>query len=111
MIAPKAAPYNQALLLPGILLAIQERKVLWTKNRPTRIVALVSAFLISWPWLAATSLTMAAIFLPAQTVQAAWAVPLYTSVVIPIAVLVLVTVAHRERANTDSAPDPAVLSQ
>ena len=111
MIAPKAAPYNQVLLLPAILLVIQQWKVLWTKNRPTRIVALVSAFLISWPWLAATSLTMAAIFLPAQTVQAAWAVPLYTSVVIPIAVLVLVTVAHRERANTDSAVNRAVLSQ
>ena len=111
MVVPKAAPYNQVLLLPGILLAIQERKVLWTKNRPTRIVALVSAFLISWPWLAATSLTMAAIFLPAQTVQGAWAVPLYTSVVIPIAVVMLVTAVHPECADTDSAPDPTALSQ
>ena len=109
MIAPKAAPYNQVLLLPGILLAIQQWKVLWTKNRPTRIVALGSACLISWPWLAAASLTMAAIFLPAQTMQRAWAVPLYTSVVIPIAVVVLVTVAHRECANTDPSPNPAVL--
>ena len=32
MVMPKAAPYNQVLLLPGILLAIQERKVLWTQE-------------------------------------------------------------------------------
>jgi len=89
MVVPKAAPYNQVLLLPGVLLAVQQRQVLWAKDRLTRIGALIAGFLILWPWLAAVFLTAASLFLPAAAVQKAWAVPVYTSLATPIAVVAL----------------------
>ena len=96
---PKAAPYNQVLLLPGILLTVQQWEVLWAKNRLTRLIALISSFLILWPWLAAVSLTAASLFLPAESVQKAWAVPVYTSLAIPIAVVVLLGLCLSQAAN------------
>jgi len=94
-VVPKSAPYNQVLLLPGILLVVQRWKTLWD-NRGTRTIVLISSFLILWPWLAAASLTAASLFIPNQSVQKAWAVPLYTSFAIPIAVLVLLGLCLRE---------------
>jgi len=95
-VVPKSAPYNQVLLLPGILLVVQRWRTLWANNRGTRIIVLISSFLILWPWLAAASLTAASLFLPHESVQKAWAVPLYTSFAIPIAVLVLLSLCLRE---------------
>jgi Glycosyltransferase family 87 len=111
VIVPKAAPYNQVLLLPGILFAIHEWNIIWAQNLPTRIIAAFSVLLISWPWLGAACLTIAAALLPAHTVQQAWAIPLYTSVFIPFAVVVLVAAAHRQCADTDPIRNPALLSQ
>ena len=91
MVVPKAAPYNQVLLLPGILLAAQQWQVLWTQNRLTRVIALLACVLISWPWLAAVILTVASLLLPIESVQKAWAVPVYTSLVIPIAVVAVLS--------------------
>jgi len=102
MVVPKAAPYNQVLLLPGILLVVQQGQVLWAENRLTRIIVLISSFLILWPWLAAVSLTAASLFLPAQSVQKAWAVPVYTSFAIPIAVVVLLSLCLSEVAPLES---------
>ncbi len=97
-VVPKSAPYNQVLLLPGILLVVQRWKTLWANNRGTRTIALISSFLILWPWLAAASLSAASLFVPQESVQKAWAVPLYTSFAIPIAVLVLLSLCLREVA-------------
>jgi hypothetical protein len=91
MVVPKSAPYNQVLLLPGILLIVRDWKLLWTKSRVTRTVALIAGLLISWPWLAAVFLTMASMFLPNESVQKAWAVPLYSSLMIPIGVVMLLS--------------------
>jgi hypothetical protein len=96
MVVPKTAPYNQVPLVPGILFLLQQWQTLWAKNRLTRIIVLISGFLISWPWLAAVSLTVASVFLPNESVQKAWAVPLYSSIVIPIAAVVLLSLCLRE---------------
>jgi Glycosyltransferase family 87 len=102
MVVPKAAPYNQVLLLPGILLAAQRWQVLWEKNRLTRIVAVLACVLILWPWLAAVTLTIASLFVPNESVQKAWAVPVYTSLVIPIAVVAVLSFCLSEFANLKS---------
>jgi Glycosyltransferase family 87 len=104
MVVPKAAPYNQVLLLPGILLAGQQWKSLWAKNRVTHIIILISGFLILWPWLAAVALAAASLFLPNESVQKAWAVPLYTSLAIPVAVVVLLGLCLSGVTN----PEPKV---
>src|SRR5579863_2651812 len=58
-VVPKAAPYNQVLLLPGILVVLRNWRMVWQKSRPTRAMLIVSSAVISWPWLAAAALTIA----------------------------------------------------
>ncbi len=101
MVVPKSAPYNQVLLLPGLLLTGQNWRLLWTKNRLSRIITLIASFLISWPWLTAALLTVASLFLPNESLQKAWAVPLYTSLATPIAVVVLLRLCLSRIANQE----------
>jgi hypothetical protein len=89
VIVPKTAPYNQVLLFPGILLVIRDWEILWQKNFLTRVILMICGLLIFWPWLAATALTVAWLFLPAQLVQEGWALPVWTSLASPLTVLLL----------------------
>jgi hypothetical protein len=89
VIVPKAAPYNQIFLLPGILFVVGNWRMFWGKNRITRILLTSCGGLILWPWLTATALTIASLGLPADTVQRAWALPVWTSLAIPLTVAAL----------------------
>jgi hypothetical protein len=108
VIIPKAAPYNQVLLLPGILLLVQGWGTFWQKGRRMRVIRLMCGLLFFWPWLAATALTVASLFLPAESVQKAWAVPLWTILAIPPAVAVLLAGSFGEFNRASVAePSPA----
>jgi hypothetical protein len=89
VIVPKAAPYNQVLLLPGFLLPVRGWGTLWQKSALMRLILMICGLLIFWPWLAASALTIAWLFLPAEAVQNAWAVPLWTILAIPPTVVAL----------------------
>jgi glycosyl transferase family 87 len=106
VIVPKAAPYNQVLLLPGILLVVRAWRILSRKSRMTRSVLVVSSLVVLWPWLAATALTVASLFLPAQTVQRGWAAPLWTSLAIPLSVALLLACGFREFAKVRFVHQP-----
>jgi hypothetical protein len=86
VIIPTFAPYNQVLLLPAIFLVVRSWDVLRHKSAMARAIVFVAAALLLWPWLAAISLSVVSMFSPA-TAQHAWAVPLYTSLGIPLGVL------------------------
>jgi hypothetical protein len=88
-IAPKEAPYNQVLLIPPVLVILSHMQSLWNQNFLSRATSLLSAGLVLWPWLAALGITVAARFFPSPSIQRAWALPLYTSVAIPLAVFAL----------------------
>jgi hypothetical protein len=96
VIVPMVAPYNQALLLPGILLLVREGARIWSKNRLARLSCLAAAFLVLWPWAATVSLALASIALPMASLQRAWAVPLYTSLGIPLGILGLLCFLVRD---------------
>jgi hypothetical protein len=96
VIVPKAAPYNQVLLLPGILFAAGNWQAFWRKNRLTRVMFTICALMISWPWLAATALTIASLGLRADVVQKAWALPVWTSLAIPLTVTALLASGFSE---------------
>jgi len=87
VIVPMVAPYNQLLLLPALFLLVQQARLNWNWSRLIRLAYVVSGALIFWPWLATLSLSLAALILPAKSLQQAWASPLYTSLGIPLAVL------------------------
>jgi hypothetical protein len=102
VIVPKAAPYNQILLLPAILLLARHWHPLWHKNRMSRMLLMVCGLLIFWPWLAASTLTLASLRLPMDAIQKAWAWPMWTSFAIPLAVAVLLAVGFREFARAEN---------
>jgi hypothetical protein len=87
VIIPKASPYNQILLLPGILLLVPSGRRMWSGSLARRTVLAICGLTLLWPWLAAVALVIASIFLPAASVQKAWALPLYTNMAIAVAVL------------------------
>jgi len=101
VIVPKTAPYNQLLLLPGILFLVIHREGFYA-SAARRTAALVTAVCVAWPWLAALALTVASIVMPSQTVQKAWPLPLYTTLAIPLTVTLLLALCYRlpRRANS-----------
>jgi len=87
IIIPKTSLYNHVLLLPGILLLLQQRRALWSAGVVRRVVVAICGLTVVWPWLAAFGLLAASIFMSASSVQAEWVLPLYTNMATPVAVL------------------------
>ena len=109
VIVPKAAPYNHIFLLPGILLLAREWGTLWSQSRRMRVILMICGLLSFWPWLAATALTIASLFLSAESVQNAWVVPLWTMLAIPLTVVVLLACSFGvfTKASLAEQSDPA----
>jgi hypothetical protein len=100
VIVPTFAPYNQVLLLPAVFLITASWKNIWRRNRLTRLLCGLALLVVFWPWLASCGLMLGSLFLPASSVQSAWAVPLYTSLGIPLVVLGLFTVCAVDRLKS-----------
>ena len=103
VIVPSFAPYNQVLLLPAVFLIAMSWRDLWSRSPLTRLACGVGLLVVVWPWLASFGLMLASRYLPATSVQRAWAAPLYTSLGIPLVVLGLLTVCAGDRLKTPSA--------
>jgi hypothetical protein len=102
VIVPSFAPYNQVLLLPAAFLIAASWKELWGRNRLTRMACGLAVLVVFWPWLAACGLMLASRFLPASSVQRAWAMPLYSSLGIPLVVLGLFAVCANDRLKAST---------
>jgi hypothetical protein len=89
VIIPMIVPYNQVLLLPSLLLVARHWTRLSNDSRLMRALAVTACLLIAWPWLAATALTFLSAITLSGDVQRAWAVPLFSSLFIPVAVIAL----------------------
>jgi hypothetical protein len=74
-----------------------------------RLILMICGLLFFWPWLASAALTIASLFLPAESVQTAWAVPLWTILAIPPTVVVLLVCGFGEftKASCVELSDPA----
>jgi len=96
MIVPKAAPYNQVLLLPGVLIVLRHWRILSAPRIMMRAAAWTCGVVVLWPWLAAFALAAASLVLPAASVQKAWALPIYSSFAAPIAVFLMEAYLCRE---------------
>jgi hypothetical protein len=90
------APYNQVLLLPAIFLIVRSGKEFVRDRGIGRVVFLLAAVVVLWQWAASFALMIASFILPPATVQKAWAVPLWTSIAIPLVTLPLLVVLLRK---------------
>jgi glycosyl transferase family 87 len=89
VIVPMIAPYNQVMLLPGILLLSQQRAQLWNKGLLSRTMVFASCLVIFWQWIGSTTVAIGSAFASADTVQEWWAAPLYSMLFVPLPVLAL----------------------
>lgn len=94
MVIPMLAPYNQVLLLPVAMLIASKIGDLWRRNPPTRFITAAAALSVLWPWVGSGLLVTALLFLPGAIVQRAWAVPVATTLAIPITLFALVLIGR-----------------
>lgn len=88
IVIPMFAPYNQLLLLPAVFLVARHWPELWNKSVLSKAACVLTVAIVGWPWLAALGLTLANMAMPAASVQRGWAIPLYTSLGIPLVLIV-----------------------
>jgi len=111
LLIPMFAPYNQLLLVPGLMMAVRAKNELWKCDRVTRFLCSLSAASVLWPFLSAACLVIALAFLPAPTVQRAWGLPFYPNFAIPLAIFgmllasrkILTADAPKQQAEPESA--------
>ena len=86
VIIPTYAPYNQLLLLPALMLIVGDAAVCWRRGPMSRIFIMLAALAVAWPWLSAMLLSVLLIFVSHARLQNAWALPLLSSLYIPLTV-------------------------
>lgn len=110
VVIPTLAPHAQLLLLPGFLCLVATRSVLWRSMRLARLAFLAVWLLLAWPWAVAAGLVLAAALLPFNMLIRWWELPLYTSPLLPVAVLLALGCLIRTRA-WPADQDPGTLTQ
>ncbi len=104
VVVPMIADYNQLLLLPAIFLIVREWQSVY-RGRSARMITVVALVALLWPWLAATGLTIASLIARPETVQQVWALPLYTRLAVPLAVVMLLTPLVWRRGHQSPVTD------
>jgi Glycosyltransferase family 87 len=87
VVIPTLAPHTQLLLLPGFLLLLRYRHSIWRSNRIGRLLLVAAWILPAWAWVAASSLSLAAIWVSGGDLLRFWMLPLYTSPLLPFGTL------------------------
>ena len=103
LVIPMFAPYNQLLLLPGVMMAVRARRALWQNSRFLRFFCSMTALSVGWPFFAAACLAIALALLPGPTVQKAWGLPFYPSFAIPITIYALLLVSRNVLVDQSGA--------
>jgi len=115
LLIPMFAPYNQLLLLPGLMMAVRAKKELWKSDRVIRFFCSLSAISVLWPFVSGLGLVTALAFVPAPIVQRAWGLPFYPTFAIPLAIFAILLVSRNiltsaEVAKQHAEPDSARLA-
>lgn len=83
LIIPMFPPNSQLLLLPAFMMFVRAVTALWEKNQLSRLLVLVTALSVAWPFLAAVLLVLALTVMPGTTVQRASVLPFYATLAVP----------------------------
>jgi hypothetical protein len=90
-VLPKLAPYNQALLIPALLVLLANREKIRQAGLFQRALAKGIFVSLMWQWLTALLLSLGTFLVPASRLWAAVNVPDYTSIAIsPLTLLAVV---------------------
>jgi hypothetical protein len=103
LLVPTCSPNYQILLIPACLVLAKERRMIWQSNVVNRILLVITAALILWPWISSIALAGLSFVLPRETVERGWAIPFWTVTEIPVAVAGLMLVYYYQRTFAASA--------
>jgi hypothetical protein len=101
LVVPMIAPYNQVLLLPAMFLILRSWREFLQNRGIGRLVFFMSCIVVLWQWGASMALMLLSTVFPPATVQRAWALPLWTSIAIPLVVLPLLVVLLRQSMRAE----------
>jgi hypothetical protein len=99
-VIPTLAPHNQLLLLPGFLCLYRYRGVVFGSTPIARSALVAVWLLLAWQWVIVTGLAVTAVLRPARGLLSWWLVPLYTSPLLPLAVVFALGCLIRTRTWT-----------
>jgi hypothetical protein len=100
IVIPSRALYNQVMLLPALLTLLRDRRLIWNRNRMSRVLVSLAAIFLLWPWLASIVLACLSFVLPLELVERAWIVPGWTVFQIPLSVTALMLIHYYQGTNT-----------
>ena len=103
LLIPTDSVYNQVLLIPALLMLFEERHALWRRSAASRLLLLTVAMLVAWPWITSVVLAGLSFILPQETVEAYWAIPFWTALLIPVGVAALMLVNASQRSFAEPA--------
>jgi hypothetical protein len=89
VVIPTLEPHAQLLLLPGILFLLRYGSGIWRSGKVARLFLASAWILLGWPWVASFGMMLAAMWVPTGTLLRFWALPLYTSPLLPFGILVV----------------------
>jgi hypothetical protein len=107
LVTPTYGLYNQLLLIPALLIMLKDRRAIWQANIVSRLLAMMTIALVCWPWISAIALAALSFVLPRETVERAWAVPLWTALQTPLAVSALMLVHYYQAYYQRTITTPA----
>jgi Glycosyltransferase family 87 len=101
LVIPMSAPYNQLLLLPGLMMIVGSGRGLLQRNRLLRFLVGLTTVALFWPFVVAAALVIALLFLAGTTVQRAWGVPFYPTFAIPITIYAVLLAGRKTLIERD----------
>ena len=87
LVIPSLSPHAQIILVPGYLSLLRYRQAIWQAGRWARILLVLAWALPLWESWAAIAISIAMLFLPAGQVQRLWLLPLFTSPIMPLGII------------------------
>ena len=93
LLAPTYAVYNQVLLIPALLIIVEQRTTIWQRGLGSRLLFGATAALVAWPWITGVVLAGLSFVLPRETVEQGWAVPFWTALFIPVGMAAVMLVS------------------
>ena len=103
LLIPADSVYNQILLIPALLVLVENCRAVWRRNVPSRALLLAVGAVVAWPWISSVALAALSFLWPEQTIGRAWAVPFWTSLLIPVGVAALMLVNAGQRSFSEPA--------
>ena len=97
LVVPSYGLYNQLLLIPALLIMLKECRPIWRRSITNRVLSVATIAVVCWPWISGIPLAALSFILPRETVERAWAVPLWTALQTPVVVSALILVRYYQR--------------